>query len=206
MPPPRTWRPGADPALGGEDDLAAGGDGLDGVEDLDVPGAAAKMGAEMAGHVLARQGRALAVDLRFGPHDDPGDAETALEPAGGREGLGVAPALGFLDAFERGHAAAFDLGQRGLARHLRLAVEQDRATAALAARRAAVLGRGHVELLAQCGQQVRVVGADRGRGPVEGEGDGRGLHYCHRLTPLCAVMSVYVSGRRYLSKSNTVFV
>ncbi len=131
--------PAAYPASGGKDDLAARGDRLDGVEDLDVPGAAAKMGAEMAGHVLPGQGRAFAVDLRLGPHDDTGDAETALEPARGGEGLGVAPALGFVEALERGHGAALDLSQRGLARHLRLAVEQDRATPALAARRAAVL-------------------------------------------------------------------
>ena len=62
------------------------------------------------------------------------------------------------EAFERGDRLARHLGQRLLARHDGLAVDQHRAAPALARRRAAVLRRGDVELLAQRGEQVRVIG------------------------------------------------
>ena len=107
---------------------------------------------------------ALLVDLGLGPHDDAGDAEAALQPAAGGEGVGVALALVVVDALERDDRAAGHLGQRLLARHDGLAVDQHRAAPALARRRAAVLGRRDVELLAEGGEQVRVVGPDRPAG------------------------------------------
>ena len=71
-------------------------DGLDRVEHLDVAGAAAQVGAEVAGHVVALQRGALLVDLRLGPHDDAGDAEPALQAAARGEGVGELLPLRFV--------------------------------------------------------------------------------------------------------------
>ena len=76
------------------------GQRLDRVEDLHVAGAAAEVGAEVAGGVVAGQRRALLVDQRLGPHDDAGGAEAALQGAAGGERVGVAAALVLVEAFE----------------------------------------------------------------------------------------------------------
>ena len=115
------------------------GDGVDGVEDLHVSRAATEMGAEMRRHAVLGERVALLVDLRLGPHHDPGDAEPALQTPAGGEGVGEALPLLLGDPFERRDRLAVGLGHVVLARHGRLAVDQDRAAAALARRRAAVL-------------------------------------------------------------------
>ena len=155
-------------AQGGLERLALG-HRLDGVEDLDVAGAPAQVGAEVRRHRGPVEVGALLVDLRLGPHHDAGDAEPALQPAAGREGVGVAPALVGVDALQRDDVLAGHLVEPEVAAHDRLAVDEHRAAPALPRRRAAVLGRRDVELLAQRGQQVRVVVAHRHRRPVEGE-------------------------------------
>ena len=58
---------------------------LDGVEDLAVARAPAKVRAEVAGGLVAREGRALLVDERLHPHEDPRRAEAALQGSGGGE-------------------------------------------------------------------------------------------------------------------------
>ena len=132
------------------------GDGLDRVEDLDVAGAAAEVGAEVGRHLLAGEVGALLVDLGLGPHHDAGDAEPALQPAARGEGVGEGLALGLVDTFERDDRLPGDLVEVVLARHDGLAVDQHRAAPALTRRRAAVLGRGDVEFLAQRREQVRM--------------------------------------------------
>ena len=143
------------------------GHGFDRVEDLDVPGAPAEVRAEVGGHARPRERVTLLVDLRLGPHDDAGDAEAALQATACGEGIGERLPLGLVDALERDDRLAFDLVQVALACHGRLAVEQHRAAAALARWRAAVLGRGDVELLAERGEQVGVAPPHRHRGAVD---------------------------------------
>ena len=96
--------------------LLAGGDGLDGVEDLHVAGAAAEVGAEVAGHVLAGEVGTLLVDLGLGPHDDAGDAEAALQAAAGRERVGVAGPLVGVEALQGDDGPALDLGRAAAGR------------------------------------------------------------------------------------------
>ena len=71
---------------------------------------------------------------------------------------------------ERGDRGALDLRQREVAADDGLAVDQHRAAAALAGRRAAVLGRQDAELLPERGEQMGVLAGDRGLGAVQGEG------------------------------------
>ncbi len=132
------------------------GDGLDRVEDLHVAGATTEVGTEMRRHLLAGQRGALLVDLRLGPHHDAGDAEPALEAAARGERVGERLPLGPVHAFERDDRRPLDLVHVALTRNDRLAVDEHGAAPALSRRRAAVLGRGDVELLAQRCQQVRM--------------------------------------------------
>ena len=74
-----------------------------------------------------------------------------------------------VDALERDDGLAGDLLEPQVAADDGLAVDHHRAAPALARRRAAVLGRRDVELLAQRGEQVRVIAADRHRRAVERE-------------------------------------
>ena len=149
----------ADAGAEGDVERLALGHRLDGVEDLDVSGAAAQVGAEVRRHGVAVEVGALLVDLRLRPHDDAGDAEATLQPAAGGEGAGVAVALGVVEPFQRRDVASGDLVERLCAADDRLAVDEHGAAAALPRRRAAVLRRRHVELLAQGGEQVRVIAA-----------------------------------------------
>ena len=157
------------------------GDRLDGVEDLDVAGAPAQVGAEVRGHRRPVEVGALLVDLRLGAHDDARDAEPALQPAARGEGLGEPLALVGVDALQRDDLLAGDLLQAEVAADDRLAVDHHRAAAALARRRAAVLRRRDVELLAQRRQQVGVVAPHRDRRAVERELGARiALTVCQR--------------------------
>ena len=165
---------GTDAALGRRDRLLALRHGLDGVEHFHVARATAQVCAEVAFHVLTLEAGALLVDLGLGPHHDAGDAVTALQTAAGGEGVGVRVALFGREALEGGHRTALDLGHGVGARDLDLAVDHHRAAAALTRRRAAVLGRGDVELLAERSEQMGMVGADADLPPVELEGHGGG--------------------------------
>jgi hypothetical protein len=113
---------------------------VDRVEDLDVARAAAEVGPQVAGCVVAREARSLLVEQGLGAHDDAGRAEPALQRAAGRERVGEAGALGLVEPFERDDRLALGPLHRHLAAHHRLAVEQHRAAAALARGRTAVLG------------------------------------------------------------------
>ena len=74
----------ADATTEGDLERLALGHRLDGVEDLDVPRAAAQVGAEMRGHAVPVEIGALLVDLRLGAHHDAGDAEATLQAATAR--------------------------------------------------------------------------------------------------------------------------
>ena len=168
---------GADAALGEGHGHLVGDERLDGVEDLHVPGAAAQVGAEVAGRLVAGE-RALGgglVEQGLGAHEDARGAEAALQGAGGGEGVGEAVALVVAEPLEGGDRPARDPLEAGLARDLGLAVDEHGAATALARRRAAVLRRGQVELVAQGREEVGMVPADRHLLPVDGEGDGCGL-------------------------------
>ena len=78
--------------------------------------------------------------------------------------------LGVVDALEGDDLLAGHLGQRLLAADDRLAVDVHRAAPALTARRAAVLGRGQVELVAERRQQMWMIGSHRDRHAVDREG------------------------------------
>ena len=126
---------------GADHSVGAGGQHLHRVEDLEVPGAAAQVGAEMAGRLLAGEVGAVALDQRLDPHDDPRRAEAALHCAGRAEGGCVAVALLGTEALGGDDLRSLGFAQGDLACHPGLAVEQHRAASALARRRAAVLGR-----------------------------------------------------------------
>ena len=167
----------ADARTEGRLERLALGDGLDGVEDLHVPGAAAEVGAEVRSHRRAIEVGALLVDLRLGPHDDARDAEAALQATAGGERVGEAAPLIGVDALEGHDRRPGDLGQRQVAADHRLAVDEHRAAPALPRRRAPVLRRRDVELLAQRGEQMGVVGAHGHRRAVDRQLD-RVTHWC----------------------------
>ena len=171
----------ADPAAQARLEGLALGHRLDGVEDLDVPGAAAQVGSEVRGHRPPIERVALLVDLRLGAHHDPRDAEAALQTAARGEGGGIAVALGVVDSLERRDLATGDLVERLGAADDRLAVDEHRAAAALPRRRTPVLRRRDAELLAQGGEEVGVVAAHRHRYTVERELDAGALDRRHAL-------------------------
>jgi hypothetical protein len=145
------------------------GQELDRVEDLDVTGAAAQVRAEVPGRGGSVEARPLLLEERRGAHQDPGCAESALQGAGGGERGGHAAALALVDPFERRDLGAFHPFQREVAAHDRLPVDQDRAAPTLTGRRTAVLRRQHAQLLAQCGEEMRVLVGDTHRCAVEDE-------------------------------------
>jgi len=114
--------------------------GLDGVEHLHVPGAAAQVRAEVARHVVALQLGALLVDLRLGAHHDAGDAEPALQTAARGECIGEPSALRIVETFECDDFTTSYLLERVGARDLYLAVDHHGAATTLPRRRASVLG------------------------------------------------------------------
>ena len=138
------------------------GQQLDGVEDLHVTRAAAQVATQLLGGLGAGQLLAPPVEQGLDVHQDPRRAEPALQRAGGGEGVGEPFSVLGGEALERGDRAALGPLQRDLAADDGRAVEQDRAAAALAGGRAAVLGGEDVQLLAQRRQEM-------GMGPLDGD-------------------------------------
>ena len=162
---------------------------LHGVEDLDVAGAAAQVPTEVARRLLAGERRPVLVQQSLGAQHDPGRAEAALQRPRAREGARVPLPLLAGQSLERDHLRAVSPVEADLAGHHRLPVEQDQAASALPRGGAAVLRARDVELLAQRGQEVRVLAdrdgttvhherrrAGRRRGPTSGFDVGRGGH------------------------------
>jgi hypothetical protein len=150
---------------------------VDGFEDLDVARATTQVRTEMSRHVAGLEVGALLVDLRLRPHHDPRDAEATLQATARRERIGERGAFLRSDTFQRDDGLAGRLGQRLLAADDRLAVDVHGAATALPRRGATVLGRGHVQLLAEGSEEVWVVVANGHCRAVEFELDAHGLHF-----------------------------
>ncbi len=103
------------------------------------------------------------------PHNDSGNAETALQATAGCECVGEAVSLFGGKALEGHHLLAGDRPDRLLTRDHRTAIDEHCAAPALTRRRAAVLWGGDVEFLAKRRQQVRVVSGDIDRRTVHDE-------------------------------------
>jgi hypothetical protein len=122
---------------------------------------------EGAGYALAITGE-FAVEEVGGSHGDARGAKTALHRTLANEGVGEEPALSVRQSFEGHDLAAGDLGWIELARQRGFVVEQDRAAAAHALRRTAVLGGGDAARFTKHTQKVRtLLVRDGGWRPVE---------------------------------------
>src|SRR6266513_4997240 len=130
---------------------------LDRLEDLLIPGAAAKV-ARNGFLDSFPVGHSFFVEERFRGHQDPGGAVAELRGAevgdSRLQGMQLRAAAEALDRF---HRAALALGGQHQAGKLRCAVDQHGAGAALA-QLAAVLGAGEAEVLAQHLEQRLVAG------------------------------------------------
>ena len=100
-------------------------------ENLEIAGAAAEMGAEVPGRLVAAESGAVAVDERLGPHHDARSAEAALHRAGRAEGGGVAVALLGTQPLRSDDLGALGFAERNLTCHPGFAVEQHGAAPAL---------------------------------------------------------------------------
>ena len=138
--------------------LVARGQGLDGVEDRVVAGAPAQVREQPPLRSASAGGQ---------PHDDARRAEPALAAAGGAQRR--RPAVGPGHRRGRGDRPPGDSADRGDARDTRLAVDEDRAAAALALGAAAVLRRAHAEALAQDVEERAAVVEHLDAPAVEGE-------------------------------------
>jgi hypothetical protein len=76
----------------------------------------------------------LFVDLGLGAHDDARNTKTTLQTPTGSKGLGEHASFGFVDTFEGGDGLAGGFFHAGLTRHHCFAVDEHRATSALARR------------------------------------------------------------------------
>ena len=128
----------ADPAhdfncssVGADHPVGPGGQHVNRVEDLQIAGAAAQVGAEVAGGLLAGEAGALVVDQGLDPHHYPRRAEAALHGTGCAEGGCVAVALLVAESFGGEDLRTLDLLQGDLAGNPGLAVEKHGAAAAL---------------------------------------------------------------------------
>src|SRR5204862_3272653 len=100
--------------------------------DRDVAGAAAQVGAEVAGGGVAVEAGPLLLEQGGHPHEDAGGAEAALEGAGGGEGVRQAGPLVVGEALQGGDRRPLHPGEGEVAADDRLAVDEHGATAALA--------------------------------------------------------------------------
>ncbi len=98
----------------GEDRLGGCGLGnrFDGIENLDIAGAATEVGPQVGFHRLAGEVGALGIDLGLGSHHDAGNAVAALGAAMGGKGVGEGFPLSGVNPFEGGHLGSSDLFQR----------------------------------------------------------------------------------------------
>ena len=146
---------------------------LDRVDDLDVAGAATQVRPEALRDLGAcRQRRLLENMMRA--HNNAGDAEAALHGRRDGECAREYAARAFVDAFERDDAASRRLVGGHRTRHLRLAIDEHGTAAALARRRAAVLGRRDGTTLADDLEERRaLVGVDGTRLAVQRQLDAR---------------------------------
>ncbi len=128
------------------------------LDDPDVPRAAAEVGIQPLPDLLVGRVR-IRVEDALHPQDDPRDAEAALEARRPRERFGVDPALFAGHALERQDALPGGRAGGHGARHLRVPVDEHEARAALALRRAAVLGRRETRVVAEQLEE-RGVGGD----------------------------------------------
>ena len=196
--------------------VGPGGQHLHRVEDLEVAGAAAQVGPQVAGGLLPGEVGAVPVDQGLGPHDDAGDAEPALHRPGRPEGGGEALPLVAREPLGGDHRGPGRLLQRDLAGHPGLAVDQHCAGPALPRRRAAVLGRHQIQLLAQRGQQMGVLPDAHCRPVADKLGDAGAMPHPEQVRPASGrleperlsrsggsapVLAVAPSGRRVLSRA-----
>jgi hypothetical protein len=164
---------GADPpaAVDLGERLAAPGRGHepDRVDDLDVAGAAAEVAGEGLGDLLSRGVEVLG-EQRLGLHHDAGRAEPALRRAGGDEARRPALALPGREALLGDDLLAGEPRCPLRAGHDRAALDHDRARAARALRRTAVLHGGHAAALAENLEETCALAHLHRDGPaVEGE-------------------------------------
>ena len=137
------------------------GQQLDGIENLGVAGAAAEVRLQRIGDLLAARA-GISFQQRHGPHDDAGNAKTALHPPGPNETVGDLLAQLAAEPFGGGHGLAFHPGCLESAGQLRLPVNQHGATAALSHRGTAVLRGNDAAAMAQDIQQrAFVIAFDR---------------------------------------------
>jgi len=110
------------------------------------------MATQVPGRLLAGQRLPLPVDQCLGPHDDARGAEAALQGPVGGEGRGVLLPLLTRQPLNGGDGHPLNPLHGRLAGHAGLSVQQDSAAATLPGRRAAILGRGHPQFVAEGGQ------------------------------------------------------
>jgi hypothetical protein len=163
-------------------DLLPGRQQLDRLDDLGVAGAATEVGAEPSLDARAVEGGAFLIDEGLGANEDPRRAESALQRPLDRERPGEASPLLVVEPFQGDDVLALGPLHRDQTGLDRLAVHQDRAAAALPRGRAPVLRGGDVELLAERGQQMGVVGLDRSGLPVDGDRHGLMRSECHLMS------------------------
>jgi hypothetical protein len=141
------------------------------VDDLRVPGAATKVGAEPLGDLVAGR-RGIVVHQADRPGCESRNAKPALNPAARDESLRDLGPLLRVRPFQRGDRPPVDLPRLERAGQARLAVDPHRAATALGLRFAAVLGRDDVEVLAQHVEQAALsTDSVCHFAPVEREGD-----------------------------------
>ena len=110
------------------------------------------MATQVPGRLFAGQRLALPVDQCLGPHDDARGAEAALQGPVGGEGRGVLLPLLTRQPLNGGDGHPLNPLHGRLAGHAGLSVQEDSAAATLPRRRAAILRRGHPQLVAEGGQ------------------------------------------------------
>ena len=115
-------------------DLVAGRQQLDRLDDLGVAGAPTEVGAQPSLDRRSVEIAALLIDQCLGPNEDARCGEAALKRSFGGEGPGEAPPIVFVEPLEGHDLLAIGLLHRDQTRLDRLAIHQNRATAALSGR------------------------------------------------------------------------
>ena len=131
----------------------------------------------MARHVFALQVCTLFVNLRFRTHHDSGNTESALQTTTCCERVGIFRTLSLVDSFEGDDVSSLGLADWVLARHLCLAVDHDGAATTLTSWRAPILGRGDIELVAQCCEKMWMILCHRDIASIDPKSDA-GISGC----------------------------